>query len=92
MLERCTPSLPLAGLGYSDRTHMSTKQNTEWLDAAHDNFTEAVAEENIKLAKAIIADVLEAGFRDEAQTMVEALREIPIGRVPEDEEEIGFTE
>lgn len=81
------------GAGVQRRqTTMSNKQNTEWLEAAQDNFTEAVAEENIKMAKAIIADVLEAGFRDEAQTMVEALREIPVGRVPEDEEEVGLAE
>jgi hypothetical protein len=67
---------------------MSHAQNDEWLEAAKDNFEEAVGSGDIAMAKAIIVDVLEAGFREAGQAMNDVLRTIPVGSIEvEDGEE-----
>jgi hypothetical protein len=48
---------------------MSTKENTEWLEAAYDNLETALAMEDVATAKAIIADTREYGFYTEAKQM-----------------------
>jgi hypothetical protein len=48
---------------------MSNKYNELWLEAANNNFEQAVEEDNTQLVEAIIKDVADAGFRDAAQTM-----------------------
>ena len=54
---------------------MSTNENTLWLEAAQENFEEAISSGDIKAAKDIIADVQEAGFREEGQRMNKQLRD-----------------
>lgn len=65
---------------------MSHHKNDEWLEAAKDNFEEAVATGDIALAKAIIVDVLDAGFREEGQAMNETLRDLPAIPIVDDED------
>lgn len=49
-------------------------QNEEWLEAAYENFLEAIQDDNISLAKDIIADVQEEGFTDKGREMNLILR------------------
>lgn len=65
---------------------MSNQYNEAWVEAAHENFQDAVSEGNITLAKDIIQDVIDAGFRDEAVKMSETLREIPVGSIIEEDD------
>ncbi len=65
---------------------MSNIQNEAWVESAHENFQDAVSEGNLLLAKAIIEDVIDAGFKDEAQKMNETLRELPVGKIHDDED------
>lgn len=52
----------------------SEPKTQEWLDAALDNFRGAVESGDLALAKAIIADALDAGFPDAARAMAAELR------------------
>lgn len=45
---------------------MSNTQNTLWLENAKDNFEQAIAEGNWEQASAVISDVGDAGFENEA--------------------------
>lgn len=45
---------------------MSHHANTEWLEAAHENFEQALEDRNWGLAEAVIMDTQEAGFSEEA--------------------------
>lgn len=54
---------------------MSALQNERWMEAAYENFHEALEVEDIKLAKAIIADVQEAGFTEQGRRMNSELRQ-----------------
>lgn len=54
---------------------MSNKNNSEWLEGAKENFDEAIAGANYKLAGAIIQDVIDEGFAKEARAMDEELLE-----------------
>lgn len=54
---------------------MSNKNNDEWLEAANENFTEALESDNISLAKDIIADTLDNGFSDAGREMNKKLRQ-----------------
>lgn len=45
------------------------------MEAAYENFQEAVENEDITLAKSIIADTQELGFKQEAQIMNAELRQ-----------------
>lgn len=58
----------------SNKTIMSNRDNTIWLDAALENFEEALSEGNLKLAKEIISDVQEKGFGDEGRQLNARLR------------------
>lgn len=53
---------------------MSTQENTSWLEAALENFDEALEEGDVAFAKAIIADVQEKGFNDEVRQLNVRLR------------------
>ena len=48
---------------------MSTKENTIWLEAAKENFDQAVAEGRFGLAKDIIEDIRDQGFEKEADSL-----------------------
>lgn len=52
---------------------MSHDVNTEWLEAANENFEQAVTDQNWKLAQGIIADTKDKGFKEEAEKMEEQL-------------------
>ena len=52
---------------------MSTKENDEWLEAAQQNFEEAVTEGNWNLALSIIEDVRSEGFKDQAIVLAREL-------------------
>lgn len=54
---------------------MSEQVNERWVEAAYENFQEAVENEDITLAKSIIADTQELGFKQEAQIMNAELRQ-----------------
>ena len=60
---------------------MSHKQNTEWIEAAWENFEGACSEGNVGLAKAVIADTFDAGFADDGRKMNTRLREVTAGQV-----------
>lgn len=53
---------------------MSLSQNTEWIESAYDMFEQALAIDNIALAKDIITDTFEYGFADESRKMNQELR------------------
>lgn len=55
---------------------MSHPINTAWIESAHENFEEALTRGDIALAKAIIADVIDAGFTDIARSMNLELRNV----------------
>lgn len=57
---------------------MSNKYNDQWLEAAQENFQEALVNGNTDTAKAIIEDTHEAGFEEAAKTMRWKLRETTI--------------
>lgn len=57
---------------------MSHQKNTEWVEAAHENFGEAVEAGNYSLAKGIIADMKEAGFSLDAEAMSQQLATVPV--------------
>jgi len=48
---------------------MSHKQNDAWLEAAKENFDEAVSLGNWSLAQNVIDDCRDNGFTDEAETL-----------------------
>lgn len=48
---------------------MSNIQNEGWLEAANDNFEEALEQGDWALCESIIADVKDVGFKKESQTM-----------------------
>lgn len=50
--------------------------NKEWLDAAYDNFEEAILKCDVHLAKDIIADTFDAGFPEQARAMANELRRV----------------
>ena len=56
---------------------MSHIQNTRWIEAAQEQFEDAVARHDLKTVKAIIADTFDAGFAAEARTMNEEVRKYP---------------
>ena len=53
---------------------MSTAQNDQWLEAAKDNFDEAVAQGNHSQARAVIADVRDNGFEAAALNLEKELK------------------
>lgn len=55
---------------------MSHQQNTEWLEAAYENFRDAVEVGNIALAKDIIQDTIDNGFSEDARKMNLEMREL----------------
>lgn len=55
---------------------MSIKENDVWLEAAKDNFDEAVAQGNHSQARAVIADVRENGFEAAAVNLEKELKTI----------------
>lgn len=57
---------------------MSHKQNDTWLEAAWENFKDALDAGNYALCKDIIADTQDAGFLDAGRSMNEELRNTPI--------------
>ena len=48
---------------------MSTKENTIWLEAAKENFDQAVVGGRFGLAKDIIEDIRDQGFEKEADSL-----------------------
>ena len=48
---------------------MSTNENTIWLGQARDNLEYAISVENWNLAMAIVADVRDGGFSEEADRL-----------------------
>jgi len=52
---------------------MSLHQNTEWLEAAKENFETALANKEYSLAKDIVEDIKDAGFKEEAKTLKKEL-------------------
>lgn len=59
---------------------MSHIQNEKWLEAALENFQDALDAGNYALIKDVIADTQEAGFLDEARVMNNKLRETPMSQ------------
>lgn len=55
-------------------------QNEKWLAAAKDNFKEALSIKDMDLARAIIMDTIDEGYREEAKDMYEELSKSSIGR------------
>ena len=55
---------------------MSNENNTIWLEAARDNFNQAVDENNFTLAQAIVEDIRDAGFTSDAYALDDLLAEI----------------
>lgn len=53
---------------------MSNTQNAQWLEAALENFQEAVDQKDVGLAKAVIADLIDYGYVDEARDLTMRLR------------------
>lgn len=53
---------------------MSHPKNTEWIEAAQENFDEALAAGDAVGCENIIADSRDVGFTHEAQLMEEALK------------------
>lgn len=49
---------------------MSTDANTVWLESAFENFEEALSEQNLTLARDIIADIKDKGFVAEAKELL----------------------
>lgn len=58
--------------------YMSCNANSEWLEAAKENFEEALEQGDYLLCKDIVADVKWAGFLDTARYMKEVLDESPV--------------
>lgn len=54
---------------------MSNLQNEQWLEAAEETFSDALDDNNVGLAEAIIADTRDAGFTEQANRMKTQLRE-----------------
>lgn len=52
----------------------------KWLRDAQDNFKEALEMESVELAKAVLMDVMEEGYRDEAEEMYHQLQSSPIAQ------------
>lgn len=50
--------------------------NSQWLEAAYENFQQAKEDGNVPLAKLIIADTFDAGFAIEARSMSRELRNV----------------
>ncbi len=50
--------------------------NEEWLEAVRDNFDEALQMGDMHLAKDIIADTFDAGFKETARAMSLELRTV----------------
>ncbi len=48
---------------------MSNKENDKWLEAAKENFEEAIEADQWDLAKDILADMKDKGFEKETSTM-----------------------
>lgn len=57
---------------------MSHIKNTEWLEAAAENYQTAVDAGNYSLAQAVIADTRDAGFSEQANAMESALQLEPV--------------
>ncbi len=53
-------------------------KNTEWLEAAYENFESAIASRNYNLAQAVIEDTRDKGFTDEASQMEQELKDTPV--------------
>jgi hypothetical protein len=56
---------------------MSHIENDKWLEAARENFEQAIAEGNLPTVKDIIADVLDK-FPDVGRAMNEEIRNLPV--------------
>ena len=50
---------------------MSNKYNTQWLESAVENYETAKAQGDQAMMKAVIADMIEAGFGPEARKLQE---------------------
>lgn len=50
-------------------------KNEEWIEAAWETLESALADDDIALAKNVIADTIDNGFGDEARLMNRRLRE-----------------
>jgi hypothetical protein len=59
---------------------MSHIANDKWLEAAYENFQEALESGNYALCKDIIADTQEAGFLEAGRIMNTQLRDMPISK------------
>lgn len=70
---------------------MSWKYNEEWLAAAKENFEQAVEEDNLKLALAIIKDVRHQGYGEQAITMEAEINRIANERREEDNYNAGYS-
>lgn len=55
---------------------MSLKYNSHWVESAWEAFNIALSEQDLALAKDIIADTFDAGFDNAARGMNVALREV----------------
>ena len=62
---------------------MSNKQNDGWIEAAHENFQQAIADGNFSLAQDVIEDTRNAGFSEAAEKMQSTYKELPSTRVTE---------
>lgn len=54
---------------------MSNKNNTQWLEAAKENFEQAVSEKNYKFARSLLTDINDNGFEKEADDLMLVLRQ-----------------
>ncbi len=70
---------------------MSYKYNDEWLAAAKQNFEQAVEEDSLATALAIIHDVRHAGFGEQANVMEEEINRIANERREEDNYVAGYS-
>lgn len=57
---------------------MSTETNTIWLEAARDNFEEAVSSRNWYLARAVIEDIKDNGFDQQYELLVREYNRIKL--------------
>lgn len=59
---------------------MSLKENDAWVEAAYENFDQAVEEGNYALCKDIIEDMKDKGFGEYARTLEIVLKALPLTR------------